>query len=326
MLDVRPAEAYRAGHIVCAVSAPLEDGLDEARLLQRVVEHDEIWGWCLQHPFVVVYDEASSQRAQWLVGVLRRIVDGGNDGAERAPSPATPGARLLQRLSWQTRQVLLLRHADFFDQFGMCCSQGNGWDACAFFDELGPLPRCAAVHPRIFLAGRAVQLQEALLRRLGVTHLVVNADAWDVMDSTTGGGSRYMFSDRLADVSGMRYLKCDIPDVDEDADILPVLAGAAQFLQECAAQGGVALVKVHGLSRSASVACAFLMQSRGLSPESALDSLKAAGLGSLDERIIWWEALRGLRASAGQRKRALEDTAQPSNSVGQAAIAEATHG
>ncbi|CAE8598445.1 unnamed protein product [Polarella glacialis] len=57
MLDVRRRDAFRHAHIVCAVSAPVEDGPEKAQLMQRILDHDCNYGWMLQHPFVIVHDD-----------------------------------------------------------------------------------------------------------------------------------------------------------------------------------------------------------------------------------------------------------------------------
>lgn len=330
MLDTRSISEYDRERIVCAVSTPMEDGEQKPKLLQRVLDHDEEWGWCLQHPFVLVYDGASKRHAQWIAEVLAEIVhsQGDSDDAgeppERRQRPRLDGdrgARLLWRLASQCRQVWMLRHADFSGLFPPCCVRALPHDApfpaASFFDDLGPLPRCALACPRIFLGGRQVQLSTALLRRLCITHVVVNADSLDVIDGTSGGagGGMSILNERVVDVAGIRYLKCAVPDRDEDADIPCVLEGAAQFLMDCAAQGGAALIKVHGMSRTASIVCAFLITSGGLSPERALEVVEAAGVRGLDHRLIWWSALHAVRPAVVQQIRSVEDgdAAEPSH-------------
>jgi hypothetical protein len=309
MLDVRSSADFAHSHIVSALSVPAEDGLDAPRLFQRILDHDEEWGWQMQFPFVVVFDEATCERANWLVSELRAAI------SDRADAKDFEGAdrpeRLLRRLAFQCQQILLLRHSNFVSAFGSCCTDGNEWKAAAFFDKLGPLPRCGLLHPRIYVAGRQVMLSADLIATLGVTHAVVNADALDAMDGTSGGGSQRPFTERAADVHGVRYLKCAISENQQDADEVDmprVFEGAAQFLAACSAEGGVGLVRMHGQSCSAGVVCAFLVSTWGLTVESAWRKVQEACI-KVDERFVWWDALRRLPPG----KQPLEDApASPS--------------
>lgn len=315
MLDVRSAAEFAGSHVFCTVSAPQEDGPEEARLLERILEHDENWGWCLEHPFFVVYDDATRERAEWLVGVLRGAVlqyaapRRSEDRENTAEAyTADRGTKLLRRLADQCRQILYLRHDAFQQHFPFCCAAGAGFASEGLFEKLGPLPRCAFLQPRVFAAGRQVKLTTELLQMLGVTHVVVNSDSWDAMDGTSGGGGTVL--ERPKDTPGVRYLKCEVPEEGDDPDIPEVLQGAAKFLASCAAEGGVGLVKMHGQSRSLSVLCAFLIVARGFSVDAAWRSLEEARI-QFDSKLVWWEALRAL---AGQR-RALQNAATAPSGV-----------
>uniref|UniRef100_A0A7S4V5H9 Uncharacterized protein n=1 Tax=Alexandrium monilatum TaxID=311494 RepID=A0A7S4V5H9_9DINO len=298
MLDVRSSAAYAREHVVCAVSTPAEDGLSTECLFQRILDHDDIWGWLLQFPVVVVYDGDSEDRASWLVDTLCGAIT--DRAAVRGFEGADNTERLLRRLAFQCQQILLLKHKDFSQAFGFACASGCDWTCADFFEQHGPLPRCALLQPRVYLAGRQVRPTAGMLQLLGVSRVAVNADAWDVMDGTSGGGGNEL-QDRPEDAPGVLYLKCEVADRDDDPDILRVLQGAAQFLAAGAAIGGVGLVRLHGQSRSASVVCALVMLSRGLSVDAAWALFEEAGI-RVDTRLVWWDALRRLPTA-----RALED-------------------
>lgn len=292
MLDVRALEQFGRSHIVCAVPVPAEDGPDALRLFQRILDHDHEWGWLLQFPVVVIYDEQTRERASWLVGALRSVIQvrAGLDGFEGADC----AERLLRRLAFQCREILLLKHAEFAETFRCCCLDGLDWKGSSWFDRFGPLPRCALLRPRIYIAGRQVQLTQELLMTLGVTHAVVNADAWDAMDGTSGGGgTQPPTSGRAVDVPGVHYLKCGVPEWEDDADVPHVLDGAARFLSACDAEGGVGLVRMHGQSCSLTVVCAFLVVARGLTVETSWQIIRKACIRA-DERLVWWGPLRKL--------------------------------
>lgn len=303
MLDVRAEADFCRSHVVCAVSVPAEDGLDAQCLFQRILAHDDVWGWCLQHPFVIVHDEATSERAEWLVNVLTQVVEersgscNGFAGADRAE-------QLLRRLSKQCKHILLMSHQEFAHTFGFCCMAGEAFETVTSFnDEFGPLPRCALVRPRTFLAGRQVKLSTQLLRTLGITHMIVNGDSWDVMDGTSGGNSHWP-RDRSTDIPGICYLKCDIPDHADDPDLLQVLEGCCLFLEQCASKGGTAMVCVHGTSRSAGIVCAFIMKSLRVSVDVAWCIFEEAHI-QTDVQLVWWDALQRLEQQP--RKRGIED-------------------
>jgi len=94
----------------------------------------------------------------------------------------------------------------------------------------------------------------------------------------------------------VRYLKCDVPDVDSHEDLPQVLAAAARFMA-AKSQDGAGLVRLHGQSRSASVVCAYLVLMRQLSVDDAWRVFKDARI-QVDERLVWWDALRQLPAPA----------------------------
>lgn len=295
MLDVRSSHHFKLCHAVCAVSAPVEDGMDEGQLLERIRDHDENYGWMLQHPFVIVHDEASSARAAWLVEVLRRAVADRREA--QVVEGADPSEYLLRRLASQCRQILLLRHAEFEMAFPFCCANGAGdFAAVSFFDSLGPLPRCVLLQPRIYVAGRQVSLTTTLLAQLSATHVVVNASSEDMADGTSGGGGGWL-ADRPADSPNVLYLKCDVADSDDAAHVPSILSGAAAFLEDGSAKGGAGLVRLHGQSRSASVFLAFLIQTKKLSVQHAWSTLQECGM-AVDERLIWWDALQSLLSPA----------------------------
>jgi len=182
--------------------------------------------------------------------------------------------------------------------------EGGEWEAPAFFDKVGPLPRCAVLQPRIYLAGRQVQLTKELLNLLAATDVVVNADWLDRMHGTSGGNAGRPCQDRHSDVEGVRYLKCDIPDCQDTAELPEILGGTAEFLQCCANNGGVAVVYMHGQSRSAAVICAFLMASRNVPLDSAWQIFEETKI-RIDPSLVWWDALRNFQARS--HKRAIAD-------------------
>jgi hypothetical protein len=307
MLDVRSATEHQKSHILCAVSVPSEDGLDAKQLLQRILAHNEEYGWCLHTALVIVYDDATSERAKWLVELLTQTVVARADVDVCGDSGSSCGEHLLRRLSQACKKILLLSHQRFAEAFGFCCMGGVAWEAPTFFDRLGgPLPRCALLQPLVFLAGRQVNMTKEMLELLGITHIVVHADSLDVMDGTSRGDSQRPFQERHPDVPGICYLKCDIPDRADDPHLVHVLEGTGRFLQQCEEDGGVAAVWVHGQSRSAAVVCAFLMVSRNVSVNGAWEIFREAQV-ETDARFVWWDALERLQHRL--RKRSIEDVA-----------------
>lgn len=307
MLDVRSTSEHRKSHILCAVSVPSEDGLDAKQLLQRILVHNDEYGWCWHSALVIVYDDATSERAKWLGEVLTQTVVARADVDDCGDADSSSGEHLLRRFSLACKQILLLSHQKFAEAFGFCCMGGCAWEATNFFDRLGsPLPRCALLQPLVFLAGRQVNMTEEMLKTLRVTHIVVHADSWDVMDGTSRGDSQRPFQDRHPDVPGICYLKCDIPDRADDPDLVQVLEGTGRFLQQCEEKGGVAAVWVHGQSRSAAVMLAFLMLSRNVTVHGAWEIFQEAQI-QTDRSLIWWDALERLQQRL--RKRSIEDVA-----------------
>ncbi|KAI0272300.1 protein-tyrosine phosphatase-like protein, partial [Gloeopeniophorella convolvens] len=117
------------------------------------------------------------------------------------------------------------------------------------------------VLPRLYLTDLSSASNEAQLRELGITH-VISIIEW------------------LPDFPESYPLqKLHIPLFDSaDANILEHLPTTTSFIQDALAESSDNRVLVHcfmGVSRSATVVCAYLMAAQGMTPHEALAAVKA---------------------------------------------------
>mmetsp|Transcript_3740 Transcript_3740/g.9541 ORF Transcript_3740/g.9541 Transcript_3740/m.9541 type:complete len:344 (-) Transcript_3740:108-1139(-) len=305
VLDVRSAEDFRDSHIMCAVSLPLEEASDLEHTLHRIVNHSSQFGWDSFTTVTVVHNEKTSGRAEQFVQLLNAQICEQSQRYSELQQDFSDVQRLLVRMRHMCKRLLLLSHDDFASTFPQCVIQGDVpfGEALELVEKLGPLPRCVMTYPRLYVAGRQVCITERLMRFLGTTHMVANADWDDVHHGTTGGRSSDPLQERPADVSGVRYLKCDITDKGQDQDTIDVLRGAAEFLDDCQQMDGVGLVSMHGQSRGTAVVCAYLIAIRGHSVSEAWAVIERSGM-EVDTCKLWWSALQNL---SKKRRLALEE-------------------
>mmetsp|Transcript_56175 Transcript_56175/g.103943 ORF Transcript_56175/g.103943 Transcript_56175/m.103943 type:complete len:349 (-) Transcript_56175:86-1132(-) len=304
VLDVRPTDEFRDSHIICAVSLPLEEASDLGNVLQRIVDHSNQFGWDSFSTVTVVHNEKTKERAERFVQLLHAQICQQSERYSDLQMDLSEVQRLVVKMSHMCKRILLLGHEDFELTFPQCVIHGDVpfGEAMRLIEELGPLPRCVMTCPRLYVAGRQVRITERLMRFLGTTHMVANADWADVHQGTTGGRSSDPFQDRPVDVQGVRYLKCDIADAGSDEDAIEVLRGAADFLDGCEQGSGVGLVSMHGQSRGTAVICAYLIAIKGHSVSEAWAVIENSMM-AVDKHKLWWSALQHL---SKKRRLALE--------------------
>lgn len=114
------------------------------------------------------------------------------------------------------------------------------------------------VVPGLYIGGEAVAQDKECLEKLGITH-VVNMNA-NVTQSKASDGYMYF---------GVKMNDSVFEDLNED------FWNAVDFVKKAVASGGIVLVHCRrGISRSAALTVAFLMQTRGISFDAAFAILK----------------------------------------------------
>jgi hypothetical protein len=143
------------------------------------------------------------------------------------------------------------------------------------------MPTPHQVAPGLYLGSRAVPLTNAHLQRgLGITHMIVAADTdlGEIGEASVDGRCP------------IKLLRCAVAD-DENAQMQPVWSAACSFINEAlqqqgedegAAMPGCVMLCLHGRSRSASIALAWLARAHSLPV-----SMAAAILQQKCDRVDW---------------------------------------
>ena len=317
VLDVRPAEAYVAGHCHFAFNLPpppsgssdtqRDDGL--LRLLQAIIEQ----GMAPDHVTPVVLigdptDPASVGMAAWLSNRLARLKTEAASAAQAAPAAARDGLPPLDEVSQSSLNRLLAALSQPTTEVWWLTGGAEAF-AAAFPSETttgpwlaphvasGPVPR--SITPQLLLGSRNAPADAALLATFGITHVVCAAAASFV---------RHSIIDAPVPANpDVVYLRCSVADANAQ-DMGPCFRATASFIDTAIAGGGTVLVQLHGRSRSASVVLAWMMQQTpggvgaGLGFDAALRSLEDickmryhGGSSAFDRSLLYEQQLRALR-------------------------------
>lgn len=241
VIDTRAAESRAAAPIASAIDC------DAAAI-------GEAGGWCAwfasadgnfshdrHSPVVVLGDEDNFSTVQTLAHSLARFLQ---DSAEMVADEFETAAFVLRRMRASCRRIWILRGGSraLLETFPVL-----GWPS-----ELQPAPP-SAIAPGVLLGSRAMLplTKSLLVDGLRVTHLLVAEDDLAV----------------AADIGSVERLAVRVPD--DDTASVGALADAwsrgSDFIDAALAKGGCVLIIVHGRSRSASFALAWLARTHSLS-------------------------------------------------------------
>ncbi|XP_023240137.1 dual specificity protein phosphatase 13-like [Centruroides sculpturatus] len=155
-----------------------------------------------------------------------------------------------------------------------------------------PPTDCDQVYPNIYLGNASAAKNRSYLASLGITH-VLNA-AHGNRSGRVNTGAVYYHNTRI------NYMGLNLDDLPSQR-IFPYFQQSANFIHRAITSGGKVLVHcVMGISRSATIVCAYLMIKQGMNIEEALTTLRSARLirpndGFLYELIILEKYLSNLR-------------------------------
>ncbi|KAG8200649.1 hypothetical protein JTE90_022271 [Oedothorax gibbosus] len=131
-----------------------------------------------------------------------------------------------------------------------------------------PTDPCNEVFPNIYLSDAPTALCTALLKRMGITHVLNAAQGKEkhcgLVNTWPGFYSQ----------SGIKFL--GVPAFDNIVfRIHPYFEEAAQFIDDALKAGGKVLVHCQaGISRSATLVCSFLMLKRGFTAQEAVKAVR----------------------------------------------------
>lgn len=154
--------------------------------------------------------------------------------------------------------------------------------------DLCPTPHHVCLE--LFIGSRAMEVTSKLLQGLHITHVICSdtfpANEFDVI-----------------------FLRCPVRDAD-DQNMTPLWESAINFITDAAQKGGRVLAMLHGRSRSASIAVAWLMHKENVTYEDAMARVLAC-CPSIDTSLVYADQLR--RINSNKQPKALP--APPYDSV-----------
>ncbi|CAN8000401.1 dual specificity protein phosphatase 3 [Ixodes scapularis] len=125
---------------------------------------------------------------------------------------------------------------------------------------------CDEVYPSIFVGDEGAAKNKDYLRGLGVTHVINTAEGQKFGQVDTG---QAFYASH-----GIHYLGLKLIDIPQE-DISAHFDKAAEFIDDCLQQGGKVLVHCRmGMSRSATIAIAYLMIKKGMTVDDGLRTLR----------------------------------------------------
>lgn len=276
VLDTRAASSRAAAPIASAIGCDADAiGAAGAGWCAWFTSADGAFSHDRHSPVVVLGDDFSM--AQAVANSLSRFL---RESTEMVPDDAETAASVLHRLRASCRRIWVLRGGAraLLESFPLL-----GWPS-----EVQPAPP-AAIAPGVLLGSRAMTLTRAVLvDGLRVTHmLVAEGDA-----------------PGAANIDGVVTRAVRVPD--DDAASVDLLADAwsrgCDFIDAALAGGGCVLILVHGRSRSASFALAWLARAHSLSAAWAARVLRSK-CPLIDWGLIFAGPLSEWLEAAGTRPR-----------------------
>ncbi|XP_022251293.1 dual specificity protein phosphatase 3-like isoform X2 [Limulus polyphemus] len=126
---------------------------------------------------------------------------------------------------------------------------------------------CDEVYPSIFIGNESTARNIAFLQQIGITHVVNTAEGTGIGQVNTGKSYYHSIS--------VQYLGMNILDIPQ-ARISSHFDEAGNFIDSALKNGGKVLIHCFmGISRSSTVAIAYLMLKKGMTAEEALHVLRS---------------------------------------------------
>ncbi|XP_068232667.1 dual specificity phosphatase 29-like [Palaemon carinicauda] len=145
-------------------------------------------------------------------------------------------------------------------------------DLQSVLDQIRPTPRSGLgegmdeCYPNLYVGGLVAARDKACLQKHGITHVLNTAEGNDV--TAVGTGGKY-----YEDVN-IKYLGMKLVDMPSE-NVARFFTVGADFIEDALSSGGKVLVHcLMGISRSATIACAFLMLKRNMCALEALTTLR----------------------------------------------------
>lgn len=135
-------------------------------------------------------------------------------------------------------------------------------------DALFPMVDCDEVYPNIYIGDESSARNKSYLQAEGITHVLNTADGHKIGQVNTG--SSYYENVNI------KYLGLNLMDIPSE-NIQKFFYEGAAFIESAIMSGGKVLVHCFmGMSRSATIVCAYLMIKQNMTAERALTELRNA--------------------------------------------------
>lgn len=287
VIDTRPKQDYEAGHIATAVSYPYPNGLITEEERDATLFHfardyaKEFYRPENPNPLVLYgageRDSMSLAHARWLADKLfrlkqqrRTVVPFSSQEAEERQQQALldednfdPFEGFCQTVIDKVQEIWLLQggYQEFLSEYPFLCGH-------VLFEEMFPTPH--QIVRQVFMGSRVVPLSHDCLMKMGVTHMII---------------SEFQELD-LRELDGVMVLRCAIRDRNNE-NMISCWETSCQFIDQAVLSGGRVLIILHGRSRSASVALAYLIRKMGVGFELAWQHLRSKCWHLIDRSLVY---------------------------------------
>jgi protein-tyrosine phosphatase len=282
IIDTRSRELYDEHHIISAFSLPPPTpGIGESReeqlkkFIETTIQYYSPERWS---PVIIYGDETAPahEHAVWLVEFIRELVNTSiYQSTEKNTEDFITG--FIESIKSRTKEIWFLQSYDEFRaEFPILCGPSS-----IGFENLEMLPQ--KITANVFLGARSVDWSNvSLLKKLGITHAVVDAE------KVQNGH----FPD------GIEILCINLPDRTTGPEDSPIIQRIFDTVNSFIASaislsGGKILLALHGRSRSAGLASAWLMASERLPAEIAFQRVcdKCKTVSSIDINFVHMDEL-----------------------------------
>lgn len=282
LIDTRSRERYEEHHIISAFSLPpptpgIGDSHEEQlkNFIETTVQYYSPERWS---PVIIYCDETAPafEHAIWLIEFIEKLVNSSIfESSER--NSVDYITRFIESIKSRTKEIWFLQSYDEFQaEFPILCGPSS-----IGFEHLEMLPQ--KITANVFLGARSVNWSNiSLLKKLGITHAVV--DAGKVQNGHVP--------------DGIEILCISLPDTETSREDSPIIQRIFDTVNSFIAaaisvSGGKILLALHGRSRSAGLATAWLMASERLPAEIAFQRVcdKCKTVSSIDINFVHMDEL-----------------------------------
>ena len=285
IIDTRSKERYEEHHIISALTLPPTPGIGDdfssrkdslKNLIETTVQYYSPERFS---PVIIYGDETSNSREQadWLIEFIATLVNSASTHESTGRNFDDYVTGFIDSIVCRTKEIWYLQSYDeFLSEFPILCGPSS-----MGFEHLEMLPQ--RITPNVYLGARSVDWSNiSLLKKLGITHAVIDS----------GKAQNGLIPE------GIEILCISLPDTKTSFEDSPMIQRIFDTVNSFIAaaislSGGKVLLALHGRSRSAGLASAWLMASERLSAEDAFQRVsdKCKAVSSIDINYVHMDEL-----------------------------------